>query len=64
MEVTVTIQEMWSQRQDGRLLGERWEDGDMVGTRDGRKSTDHTPCHAIISQPTEIPGDRGGIRWG
>ena len=44
-------------------MGERWEDGDVVGKRDGRKSTEHTTRKDRLSQPTEILGYRRGVRW-
>ena len=36
----------------------------MVGTRDGRKSTEHAARWAKLSHPNDIPGARRGIMWG
>ena len=61
--LAVLIQEMWSQRRDILLLGERREDGNVVVTRDGSNYMEHFNQQARMLYPTEIPGARRGIRW-
>ena len=36
----------------------------MVGTRDGRKSTEHAARMYRLSHPKDKPGVRRGITWG